>query len=207
MASKIGADKVDVWGDVTRLATPNIDALAQEGALYTNYYTVAPLCTPSRASFMTGLYPTFSGGADLNHGAMDPDLKTFASVLQEERGYYTGYLGKWHLDGEPRPGFGDNGGRDFGFNENKYRWNRGHYKYIDEVNGKMDGYLLSDEHLFQGREELHYTTDYLVNRGLEFIEKAVENDDPFAVVISIPDPHGTFASIPYLYHFVHRLSH
>ncbi len=93
---------VDVWGNVF-LETPNIDRLASEGALYTNYYTVAPLCTPSRASFFTGLYPQFTGGADMNHGAMSPDLKTWAEVLRDEKGYHTGYMGKWHLDGEEKP--------------------------------------------------------------------------------------------------------
>ncbi len=190
LASKIGADKADVWGDATRLDTPNIDKLAKQGALFSNFYTVAPLCTPSRASFMTGLYPSSTGGSELNHGEMDGTLKTFASVLQEERGYRTGYFGKWHLDGEEIPGWGANG-RPFGFDNNKYRWNRGHFKYLDEVKGKMKGYDIDQVDLISGKQEEHYTTDYLVDRGIEFMKRAVENDKQFAMVISIPDPHGT----------------
>jgi len=93
---------VDVWGDVN-LETPNLDRLANEGAMYTNFYTVSPLCTPSRSSFMTGLYPSFSGTAEHNHGKLDTRFTTWAEVLRAQRGYHTGYMGKWHLDGEEKP--------------------------------------------------------------------------------------------------------
>ena len=92
---------VDVWGDDVFLSTRNIDRLAYGGALCENFYTVAPLCTPSRASFMTGMYPQFTG-ADFNHSPMDTSLKTFSQILQEQKGYKTAYLGKWHLDGDDK---------------------------------------------------------------------------------------------------------
>uniref|UniRef100_A0A7S3Q437 Sulfatase N-terminal domain-containing protein n=1 Tax=Chaetoceros debilis TaxID=122233 RepID=A0A7S3Q437_9STRA len=198
LVSKLGRESIDVWGDATRLHTPHIDTLAAEGAMYTNFYTVAPLCTPSRASFMTGMYPAFTGDSALNHGAMDPNMKTFANVLQE-RGYHTGYFGKWHLDGKHAPGWGDNNSyndndndndRTFGFDENKYRFNRGHFKWIDEVEGNMAGYSIEDEWRFEGRESKHFTTDFLVDRGIEFIQRSVNKKEPFAMVLSIPDPHG-----------------
>ena len=88
---------VDVWGINRYLDTPNIDSLARDGALFTNFYTASPLCTPSRASFMTGMYPPFTGAADQNHGLLDKNLKTFANILRDERGYLTSYMGKWHL--------------------------------------------------------------------------------------------------------------
>lgn len=103
LLSKYPKSSVDVWGNNVYLETPNIDRLASEGAMYTNYYTVAPLCTPSRGSFMSGLYPPFNGETAFNHGAMDQNVKTFAEILREERGYRTGYIGKWHLDGELKP--------------------------------------------------------------------------------------------------------
>ncbi len=141
---------------------------------------------------MTGMYPASTGDSELNHGAMDTTLKTFAAILQEERGYHTGYFGKWHLDGDESPGWGDNG-RKFGFDENKYRFNRGHFKFIDEVNGQMKGYEIDQNDLFDGRQSDHYTTDYLVDRGIEFMNRSVAKNEPFAMVISIPDPHGMCA--------------
>ena len=50
--------------------------------MLTNYYTVAPVCTASRSSFMSGMYPHFTG-SDTNNGAMNLDVTTFAQVLQE----------------------------------------------------------------------------------------------------------------------------
>ena len=103
LANKCPSCNTDVWGPNLVLDTPNIDALAEEGAIFTNFYTASPLCTPSRASFMTGLYPTFAGAADFNHGPLDPNLITWAEVLRSEQGYHTGYMGKWHLDGTIKP--------------------------------------------------------------------------------------------------------
>ena len=89
----LGKRHSEIWGDDVVVETPNLDRLAHEGAIFTSMYTVAPLCTPSRASFMTGLYPK-STGAWLNHNAMDRDMTTWAQILRQKRGYYTGYVGK-----------------------------------------------------------------------------------------------------------------
>jgi len=185
-----------VWGDV-HLDTPNLDSLANAGALFTNFYTVSPLCTPSRASFMTGLYPPFTGAADQNHGKLDTNIKTWADILRDERGYKTSYMGKFHLDGEEKPGWGAPDGREFGFDDNKYRYNRGHWKYFDEVNGEVLEYEMDGEENFESRYNEHFATDFLVNRGMEFIENATNNDDPFALVLSIPDPHSPNDNRPY----------
>ena len=54
--SKYPKDEVDVWGENIFVSTPNIDSLANEGAMFTNYYTPVPQCTPSRTAFLTGEY-------------------------------------------------------------------------------------------------------------------------------------------------------
>lgn len=51
---------------------------------------------------MTGMYPPFTG-TTRNRGELDPNLKTWADILREERGYRTSYMGKWHLDGDAKP--------------------------------------------------------------------------------------------------------
>ncbi len=89
-----------VWGNQNYVFTPYLDKLADTGALFSNFYTVTPLCTPSRASFFSGLYPAFTGESDQNHGKMDDDVTTFAEVLRDEGNYFTSFIGKWHLDGE-----------------------------------------------------------------------------------------------------------
>jgi N-acetylglucosamine-6-sulfatase len=87
--------------------TPSIDRIAGEGALCRNAFVVAPLCSPSRASLLTGLYPHSHGITDnTNRSAQSYTLKTFPKALQDA-GYETAFIGKWHMgnDPEPRPGF------------------------------------------------------------------------------------------------------
>lgn len=190
LLTKHDIEHVDVWGDGVYSKTHWIDTLAKEGALYSNFYSVAPLCTPSRASFMTGMYPQFVG-AEFNHRPMDSNFKTFADILRDQRGYRTGYMGKWHLDGGAKPGWGDNG-RDFGFDYNTYRFNRGHWKYFVETNGSVQEYKSHSQFDsdVDGSASKHFATDFLVDRGIEFIQSAVSDNEPFALMISIPDPHG-----------------
>lgn len=176
-----------VWGNGVKVDTPNIDRLASQGALLTNYNVASPTCTPSRASFFSGLYPNATGAWG-NHEPYHDDIVTFGEILAEKRGYRTSYMGKWHLNGEPKPGF--NHTNDFGFRYNRYMYNRGHWKFMDKVNGEMEVYDYKDIDKFQGRIKEHFTTDYLFDRGIEFIDKANDDDKPWALVLSIPDPHG-----------------
>jgi arylsulfatase A-like enzyme len=178
-----------VWGDNRYVETPFIDSLAAEGALFTNFYTVAPLCTPSRASFMTGLFPQKTG-SESNHGQMNSDMETFATVLRLQKDYKTGYFGKWHLNGSTKPGWGDNS-RKFGFEDTHYQWNRGHWKFLNEKgDGTMEAFNYTEaEYKYIGEEDKHFATDFLFDRGIEFMDKAQEQDESFAFVLSIPDPH------------------
>ncbi len=186
--SKNQAEQAHVWGEGVEVETPNIDKLASQGALFTNFYTVAPLCTPSRASFMSGMYPQKTGTED-NHGAIDDDIVTFAKALREKKNYSTAYFGKWHLNGNEKPGWGGNS-RKFGFQDIHYQWNRGHWKFLDEVNGNMRSYNYDAADMFAGVEDSHYTTDFLFDRSMEFINTATTLEQPFALVLSIPDPHS-----------------
>ena len=89
--------------------TPNIDRLAREGAQFRNMFAVTPLCSPSRANIVTGLYTRHHGILDnTERSARSHELETFARVLHAD-GYRTGFIGKWHMgnDPTPRPGFDD----------------------------------------------------------------------------------------------------
>lgn len=97
--------------------TPNIDKLAEKGITFTSAYASCPVCSPSRASIMTGKYPATVGITDwIDHGGYMHPLKgrlidapyikdlprsefSLASALREG-GYHTWHVGKWHLGGE-----------------------------------------------------------------------------------------------------------
>ncbi|XP_077150821.1 arylsulfatase H-like [Ranitomeya variabilis] len=105
LADDLGIGDIGCYGNDT-IRTPNIDKLANDGIQLTQHIAAAPLCTPSRAAFMTGRYPLrsgmdASGGARTikwlgSPGGLPPNETTFASILQKQ-GYSTGILGKWHL--------------------------------------------------------------------------------------------------------------
>jgi arylsulfatase A-like enzyme len=90
-------------------STPHLDKMAKEGRMMTSFYVASPVCTPSRASLMTGSYPQRVG---LNRGpkhivlfpgdnkGLNPSEITIAEILKD-KGYATGCFGKWHLGDQP----------------------------------------------------------------------------------------------------------
>ena len=80
--------------------TPNLDKLAGESLNFVNSVSVCPVCTPHRASLMTGRFPT-STGMFLNDAALPSEELCMAEIFADA-GYDTGYIGKWHLDGHGR---------------------------------------------------------------------------------------------------------
>ena len=93
-----GYNDLGVYGS-PNIQTPRIDRMASEGIRFTDFY-VSPICSPSRASLLTGSYPVRVGLPDVHlYGApfgLSPDELTIAEVLQEN-GYATACFGKWHL--------------------------------------------------------------------------------------------------------------
>src|SRR5262245_22417225 len=88
------------------LETPHLDSLARNGAHLKNAFVTTALCSPSRATILTGLYAHRHGVVD-NNRPVRPDLVFFPQLLQRA-GYRTGFFGKWHMGGDsddPQRGF------------------------------------------------------------------------------------------------------
>lgn len=89
------------------MKTPHIDRLAHEGAMFTNAFHTTPLCSPNRASILTGQYASRHGIIDnVGRDAMSHRLANYHLALKQQ-GYETAHIGKWHMgnDASPRPGY------------------------------------------------------------------------------------------------------
>ena len=157
--------------------TPNIDRLAHEGMQFTEAYTSYPVCCPFRASVLTGKYAQGHGMVQ-NHFPLRGD-QTFLADMVKQAGYQTGYIGKWHLEGGPKPGFVPKE-RRFGF-DHFIGFNRGH-EYLKSVYFDDAGTTY-----FSKRYEPDYQTDQLI----DFIDSATNkgSEKPFFGYISYGPPH------------------
>jgi N-acetylglucosamine-6-sulfatase len=153
------------------MKTPHIDRLAAEGALFERAFHTTPICSPNRASIMTGQYASRHGIIDnVARDAMSHRLPNYHLALQKH-GYETAHVGKWHMgnDGKPRPGY--------------HHW------------VSFDGHgSLSDPQLnVNGRVEARkgYMTDLLNAEALAFVEQ--KRSRPFALFFAHkavhPDAH------------------
>ncbi|MEK6288021.1 MAG: sulfatase [Acidobacteriota bacterium] len=144
------------------IKTPNIDRIAREGARFRNAFMTTPLCSPSRASFLTGQYAHTHGITDnVDRSAASHRLATFPLLLHQS-GYETAFIGKWHMgnDDSPRPGFD--------------RWVsfKGQGTYLDpDIND--DGKAVKPS---------GYITDILNGYAVEFIKRG--HDKPFLIYLA-----------------------
>jgi N-acetylglucosamine-6-sulfatase len=132
------------------LKTPHIDRIAEEGALFERAFHTTPICSPNRASIMTGQYASRHGVIDnVARDAMSRQLPNYHLELQR-LGYETAHIGKWHMgnDGRPRPGY--------------HRWVSydGHGRIVNPTLNHDGEY----------RQHEGYITDIMNGLALEFIE-------------------------------------
>ncbi len=104
LADDLGYGDLSCYGHPT-IMTPNLDRMAREGMRFTQFYSAAPLCTPSRAALMTGRLPIRSGLTRVlfpwSEGGI-PDSEITVAQMLKNAGYATMCVGKWHLGHTPR---------------------------------------------------------------------------------------------------------
>ncbi|HIF30253.1 MAG TPA: DUF229 domain-containing protein [Planctomycetaceae bacterium] len=172
----------------TIVETENIDWIARHGDLCQRFYATTPVCSPSRASLVSGLYPQKTPVVT-NNIPLNDSIVTFAELLRRQ-GYATGYAGKWHLDGDGKPQWAPK--RQFGFADNRFMFNRGHWKkFVDTPMGPQVGSrnaMDQPNYGLEGADETSFSTDWLCAKAIDFIHK--NGQRPFCYMIAIPDPHG-----------------
>lgn len=166
------------WGDLSlhgnnNLATPNLDALGREGAVFTHFYVCA-VCAPTRAEFLTGRYHARSGVRGVSTGAerMNADEVTIADTFRAA-GYATAIFGKWH-NGSQHPYHPNARGFDefYGFTEGHW----GHY---------FDWELDHNGQLVRGKG---YLADDMTDRAMAWIEQ--QRNRPFFCYLAYNIPHS-----------------
>jgi arylsulfatase A-like enzyme len=159
----------------SQVKTPNIDRLGKEGVYFRNSFCTTSLCSPSRASILSGLY-AHSHGVLNNFTEYPNDLPSFPRALQKD-GYTTAYIGKYHMgeeNDEKRPGF------DY------FVTHKGQGKYWDtEFN--VDG----QRQVLQG-----YYTHVVTDLAAKWIRRAAGGEKPFLVMLGHKAPHSFYYPEP-----------
>lgn len=166
------------WGDLSlhgnaNVRTPHIDALAREGASFTQFF-VSPVCSPTRAELLTGRYHPRSGVYATSRGGerLDLDETTIARIF-DDAGYATAAFGKWHNGSQPPYHPNARGFDEF------YGFTSGHWgNYFDPP-------LDHNGSLVRGNG---YVTDDFTDRAIRFIED--HRTEPFFVWVAYNTPHS-----------------
>jgi arylsulfatase A-like enzyme len=177
------SDFVGAYNENSMTRTPNMDGMVRRGSAFKYAVTNQPLCSPSRACMITGLYATETGEWKIAEG-MRNDLPTLASVLREE-GYSCNFIGKWHLmkaDHKTRAGYGwvppdqRYGFLDLWQGANEFEHTTHPYNgAIWDTDGK--------EITWQNE----YRVDFITNLAVKFLRQPQEK--PFLLYVSQLEPH------------------
>jgi arylsulfatase A-like enzyme len=175
VADDMGYGDLSLFND-GRCASPHLDRLAEEGVCLTQHYSGSPVCSPARASLLTGRYPHRTGAIDTLHGrGLDRIALSEVTIadLFRSAGYRTGLVGKWHngaLDARYHPnarGFDEFAGFSGGSSD--------YYAYHLDLNGtEVEG---------DGR----YLTDVLTDHAVSFVRR--HRGTPFFLVVAYNAPH------------------
>lgn len=182
-------DTVGALGN-RHVKTPNLDSLVKAGTSFTHAYCQSPICTPSRASFMTGMYPSRIHNCRNGNASWD-NHPPLISKLLADAGYDCGMVGKFHLQSsghrtEPRL---DDGYRYWKFSHApRDDWNEGH-DYGDWVRDRGGDLDALRQHKDRVPPELHQTT-WVTDCALAFLEQP--RSQPWFLTLNPYDPHPPF---------------
>ncbi len=166
------------------LKTPHIDQIGREGAWLTNAYVTTSLCSPSRASILTGQYAHNHRVID-NYHPVDPTLVFFPQRLQQA-GYETAFIGKWHMGGDiddPQRGFD----HWVAFKGQGTYWPDGHGTTREVPQTTYDGFNVNGKRV----EQKGYITDELTDYAIDWLRDR-RRDKPFFLYVSHKGVHADF---------------
>jgi arylsulfatase A-like enzyme len=177
----------------TDFSTPNLDQMAESGVRFTDWYSNSPVCSPSRASLLTGRYPGNAGVRAILQGhrtatGLPTEVPTIASALKKI-GYYTAMSGKWHLGLAEGSRPHDHGFTDwFGFMAGCIDYYSHIYYWEMNRDGKSQYHDLWENG--KGiRRNGEYFTELITEYAIKYIRRSLELDKPFFLYIPYNAPH------------------
>ncbi len=209
MADDMGYGDVGFLGGAAK-DTPHLDRLAGDGVVLSHFYAAAPVCSPTRASFLTGRHPSRMGVTGANEGHLPHAEITIAEGLRDA-GYATGFFGKWHLGTLTRRVKDSNrGGREAHLEHYTPPQEHGfdtvfateakvptYDPMVHPDTGEPYGTRYWDE---QGREVLDNLAGddsrVIVDRALDFVDQAAGGSAPFLAVVWFHAPHLPVVASP-----------
>ncbi|HMJ75912.1 MAG TPA: sulfatase-like hydrolase/transferase, partial [Iamia sp.] len=201
LVDDLGYSDLGCYG--SEIATPHIDRLAAAGLRFTDYHST-PMCSPTRASLLTGLNPHSAGVGTVAHSdpgfpgyAMEiaADVATAAEIYRDA-GYFTAMVGKWHLtkDSDQHEG------------GSRHSWpcQRGFDRYYGFLDGFTDLHhphrLVEDNHTVEVDQypEGYYFTDDITDRAIGYVKslRAHDADKPFFLYVAHGAVHGPLHAKP-----------
>ena len=165
--------------------TPNFDRLASESIRFINAVAGMPVCSPTRASLLTGQRP-LTHGVFLNDVPLNPNAMTIARVLKSE-GYDTAYIGKWHLNGDGRSTFIPRERRQ-GFD---------YWKVLECTHDYSNSYYYADapdKLKWPGYDAIAQTRD-----ACDYLRSRAKSEKPFLLFLAWGPPHDPYFSAPAKY--------
>ncbi len=193
LADDLGYNDLGCFGSPL-IKTPNLDQLAREGARFTSFYVGAPVCTPSRAAFLTGCYPARVGMGDdlvnqpeyggttnksyvkvIHAGSklgLNPDESIIPEILKPA-GYYSGIIGKWHLGDAP----------EF----NPIRQGFDYYFGVPYSNDMKPFYFISQTNRLEKKPVMDELTATYTDKATAFIRD--HREQPFFLYLAHNMPH------------------
>lgn len=209
LCDELRADALGCFGNPI-VQTPNIDRLAHEGTRFSQCFVTQPTCTPSRASILTGCYPSALRARMV--GCYTPDDKRFLPRALSAKGYRTASIGKIHLvpqSAEPAvlaQALATEDGVYFGFQEvdlvnghgnrcfgNRYtNWLRERLPDLDERQANAAPYENGVNCWRWNLPQDVHSSHYIADRAIDFLETAT--DEPYFLHVSFPDPHYPFTA-------------
>ncbi len=180
MTDDQGWNQTGYYGSSTVLS-PNLDMMAANGVQFNRFYATAPVCSPTRASLLTGRHHNRHGCFNVKNCVLDTEETTLAEAVKQAN-YVTGHFGKWHIGNLNGPNSSSPG--DNGFDQ----W----------VSSKLFFDLDATDFVRNGEDEPQIDgdgSDFIVEEAIQFIEEAVNNGNKFLAVIWYGAPHAPWSAL------------